>query len=125
MWGWDEKKPQNKTQSDVHDEASSLERARRLPCKLEVVGDHRPDHFDPNLPIITLRPLKDRSEWQRHRLSWPGGTERAKQTHVHPLNARGGRGEEAAFLEWREMFAKPAVSILTVRLFFLVLLKKK
>lgn len=46
-------------------------------------------------------------------------------THVHPLNTRGGGGEDveeeeegAAFLEWREMFAKPAVSILTLRLIF-------
>lgn len=51
---------------------------------------------------------------------------RASKTnaHVHPLNTRGGGGEdveeeeEAAFLEWREMFAKPAVSILTLRLIF-------
>lgn len=44
-------------------------------------------------------------------------------THVHPLNTRGGvedveEEEDAAFLEWREMFAKPAVSILTLPVIF-------
>lgn len=90
---------------------------------LEITG---PDHSDPNLLIITLRPLKGRCEWQRH---WLCGqvapSEQNKHTHTythwtHEEEEEKDVEEEegAAFLEWREMFAKPAVSILTLRLIF-------